>query len=258
MDISGLLNTYSKVKMIKNAIIFCGGKGKRLKPITNKIPKPMVTIKKKPFLEILIYQLLKVGVKNIYLLTGYRSNIIKSYFERLLDQNNHSFKIFFIKSNVNFETGTRLKLLTQLKIDKFYLCYADNLVNLNFTKYINFHKISKKYTVVVQKKTIAKEKGNIKFDKNKLAFKYLSKRSKDLSHVELGYFILDQKIFSNLKLLTGNFSFNKIINLLIDENKLVCYETSGKYLSITNLKTLNSARKDIRKFRIYDLYSKKI
>lgn len=244
--------------MIKNAIIFCGGRGTRLKPITDKIPKPMVLIKNKPFLEILIYQLVNVGVKNIYLLTGYKSNVIESYFKKLLNHNKHKFKIFFIRSNVNFETGKRLMSLSQLKISKFFLCYADNLVNFKFINYINFHKISQKYSVVVQKKTIAKEKGNIAFNKDKIAVKYLSKRSNDLNHVELGYFILDQKIFSYFKNIPGNFSFNRVINLLIDENKLVCYETAGKYLSITNLKTLNLARNNIKKFRIYDLHTKKI
>ena len=42
--------------MIKQAIILCGGLGTRLKPITNKIPKPMVKLNNKPFILYLIEQ----------------------------------------------------------------------------------------------------------------------------------------------------------------------------------------------------------
>ena len=41
--------------MINQAVILAGGKGNRLKPITDKLPKPMAPIKDKPFLEYIIY-----------------------------------------------------------------------------------------------------------------------------------------------------------------------------------------------------------
>ena len=49
--------------MIKQAVIFCGGLGTRLQKITNKIPKPMVDVAGKPFLEHLIVQLKKMVLK---------------------------------------------------------------------------------------------------------------------------------------------------------------------------------------------------
>ena len=52
--------------MISTAVIFCGGYGKRLGNITKKIPKPMVLVAKKPFLEHLLLQLKKNGIKNLF------------------------------------------------------------------------------------------------------------------------------------------------------------------------------------------------
>ena len=63
------------------AVILCGGRGERLKPITDKIPKPMVDINGKPFLYFLMLQLSKNGIKNFLLLTGYKGEIIKDYFK---------------------------------------------------------------------------------------------------------------------------------------------------------------------------------
>ncbi len=62
---------------IKTAIIFCGGKGKRLYPITKKIPKPLVEIDSKPFIYYIIEQLISFKVKKIIFLTGYKSDLFK-------------------------------------------------------------------------------------------------------------------------------------------------------------------------------------
>ena len=65
---------------INQAVILCGGKGTRLGKLTKNLPKPMVNVSGKPFLEHLIIQLKKNGVKNIILLIGYKGEIIKKYF----------------------------------------------------------------------------------------------------------------------------------------------------------------------------------
>ena len=66
--------------MITQAVILCGGLGTRLKPITNKIPKPMVKLNKKPFILYIIEQLKKQRIKKVLLLTGYLGEKIQTYF----------------------------------------------------------------------------------------------------------------------------------------------------------------------------------
>ena len=67
--------------MISTAVIFCGGYGKRLGNITKKIPKPMVLVTKKPFLEHLLLQLKQNGIKNFFFLIGYKGEKIINYFK---------------------------------------------------------------------------------------------------------------------------------------------------------------------------------
>lgn len=61
-------------------VILAGGEGTRLRPLTYTIPKPLIPVKEKPILELLLRQLSRAGLKDIILSTGYRAELIESYF----------------------------------------------------------------------------------------------------------------------------------------------------------------------------------
>lgn len=69
------------------ALILCAGRGKRLRPLTDKIPKPLVEINNKSLLERILEQLEYFNINDIYLLVGYKKELIKERlkgkFERL-------------------------------------------------------------------------------------------------------------------------------------------------------------------------------
>ena len=62
------------------AVILAGGLGTRLRPLTNKKPKPMLPLGKKPLLEHLIKWIRKNGVKDIVLCVSYLHETIEKYF----------------------------------------------------------------------------------------------------------------------------------------------------------------------------------
>ena len=62
---------------ISTAIIFCGGREKRLYPITKKIPKPLAIVSKKPFIYYIIEQLTYFKIKKIIFLSGYKGDVLK-------------------------------------------------------------------------------------------------------------------------------------------------------------------------------------
>ncbi len=64
-----------------DALILAGGRGERLRPITDDIPKPMIKICGKPILEYQVNQLKNIGIDNIILLVSYKSDIIYNYFK---------------------------------------------------------------------------------------------------------------------------------------------------------------------------------
>ena len=64
------------------AVVFCGGLGTRLMPLTEQIPKPLAPVLGRPFLDYLVEQLRGEGIERILLLTGYRGEQIAEHYAR--------------------------------------------------------------------------------------------------------------------------------------------------------------------------------
>ena len=62
---------------LPEAIILCGGKGERLRPLTYDIPKPLVKINNKPILHYVIEHLKQFDIRNINIASGYKSSVLK-------------------------------------------------------------------------------------------------------------------------------------------------------------------------------------
>ena len=172
--------------MIKTCVIFCGGLGTRLGSITKKIPKPMVLINNKPFLEHLLMQVKDLGIKNVYLCVGYKKDKIINYFK---DGKKLGLKIHYSYSPPESKTGYRLNLIKKKIKENFLLMYCDNYCPINIEK--NFLLFKEKKSLITLS-ICEKNKGNILISNNKI--KYKSKRQKEYKFVEIGYMICNRKL----------------------------------------------------------------
>ena len=106
-----------------NAVILAGGRGTRLRPLTDSIPKPMIEFHGKPFLEYLIEMVRDQGIDRFLLLLGYLPEVVQDYFG---DGRKWGVSIEYSVAADEDETGRRLKL-AQSRIDPtFLLMYCDN------------------------------------------------------------------------------------------------------------------------------------
>lgn len=121
------------------AIIIAGGLGTRLRPLTEKVPKPMLDYKGKPLLEHLIEELKRNGILEIILCTGYFSEKIEQYFG---DGSKFGLKILYSKEESELGTGGALKLASKfLKEDEtFLVVYGDLYLKMDLKNFIKFHK----------------------------------------------------------------------------------------------------------------------
>src|SRR3954464_11057898 len=62
------------------AVILAAGKGTRMRELTNELPKPMLKVQGKPVLEHILEGLLTAGIREIFIVTGFRAEVIENYF----------------------------------------------------------------------------------------------------------------------------------------------------------------------------------
>ena len=222
--------------LVKQAIILAGGIGTRLRPLTYKIPKPMITLNNKPFLEYLIELLKENGIKEIILLLGYLPDKIKEYFG---DGSNFGIKIRYSVGDVSFETGKRIKNAEELLDDNFLLMYCDNYWSLNLKKLVKYHdnhNVLATVTIYTNKDNFTKN--NMKVDDQGYVILYdKSRQEENLSGVDIGFFIINKKVLELMP--DTNFSFEKeILSELIKKNQLAGYLTDHRYYSIGKIERL--------------------
>ena len=116
-----------------NALILCGGYGKRLGKITKKTPKPLITIKKKPFIEYIIRDLVNLKIGKIFLLCSYKSHFFfKNYHKKIIGKT----KIICIKELRPLGTGGAILNVKNKLDDIFLLLNGDSYFNIDLNKFI--------------------------------------------------------------------------------------------------------------------------
>ena len=132
-----------------NVIILAGGKGERMRPVTEDKPKSMVSVMGKPLLACLFQWLSAYGFRNITLACGYRYQVIRDYFG---DGAAHGVNINYLIEDEPLGSGgaikNALRFLSPLK-EPVLVVNGDAITNLNLSDLFAYHEAKKgKLTVV--------------------------------------------------------------------------------------------------------------
>ncbi len=119
------------------AIILAGGKGTRLKPLTNDIPKPLVPIIDRPIIEHIIELIKNHGIDDIGITLGHMADKIVSY---LGDGTKLGVKIRYFIENEPLGTAGSVKQAVKFLDDDFVVIAGDSFTNINLKKAMDFHK----------------------------------------------------------------------------------------------------------------------
>ena len=179
------------------ALIIVGGRGKRMKPLTNKIPKVLLPVADKPFLFWLVKFLKKQAVKEFILATGYKGKMIEKYFG---DGNKFGLKISYSKERKPLDTGGAVKNAQKLiKEGDILILNGDSFADINVEKMLRFHK-SRKFpiTIAVCKINKPQRYGRVIIDRENTVAEFIekSKGIKD-SFINAGVYIFQRKIIKD-------------------------------------------------------------
>ena len=147
IDIDNSLDNFNKsdLRTFSFAVIMAGGQGKRLRPYTERIPKPMIEIAGAPLLESQIRRLVNIGIEIIYISINYLGHLIESYFG---NGKKFGIKIIYLKEQIKLGTAGSLSLLPKISNSEILIMNGDILTNSDFTSLFNFHKsLTSKITI---------------------------------------------------------------------------------------------------------------
>ena len=225
---------------IRQAVIFAGGKGERLRPLTDMIPKPMAPVSGRPFLDYLLQSLIDAGIGKVLILTGYKSEVIS---DRYGSELSGGVRMEYSVGGIDDQTGRRLLNAYSMLDDRFLLLYGDNYWPIEFEKMrqLFVRKQAGALTTVFSNRKGTGEYGsenNVTVGTDQFVRKYDKQRkAKELNGVDIGFFILDKSVLDPA--LTANISFEEeILTRLAKERKLVGYVTDVQYYYITTLESL--------------------
>ena len=112
-------------------VIMAGGRGKRLKPLTDNVPKPMLILKDKPILQTILETFIDQGFYKFYFSVNYKSNVIKNYFG---DGSKWKAEISYLEEKDELGTAGSLGLLKDKIEDTFLVMNGDLITKPDYDK----------------------------------------------------------------------------------------------------------------------------
>jgi D-glycero-D-manno-heptose 1,7-bisphosphate phosphatase len=208
------------------AVILAGGRGERIRPISDTLPKALVPIEGKPILAHQIDQLERIGVQEVFILTGYLATSVARFCGTLQT----SMKIKCIQTVPSATSAQRILNSKDDIGDEFLLIYCDNFV-LSDSEINSVLQSNSEITFLVQPRDL----GNIKLSRNKRAHYISGERHRDFKAVELGNISVKSNRF--LDILQKTQDLPQTLEKL--SNDLVCNAivSSSQVYSISTLKT---------------------
>ena len=116
-------------------VIMAGGKGSRLKPITNVIPKPLVPIGDKTILETILDQFEGIGCHKFYMSVNYKADIMKYY----LSQLDHQYDVEFFQEDKPLGTIGSVSLLKGKITTPFFVSNCDSINEQDYRDVYDYH-----------------------------------------------------------------------------------------------------------------------
>ncbi len=230
-----------------DAVLMAGGEGKRLRPLTETTPKPLLKVGGKPIIEYNIDRLASVGVKNIHLSINYLGRQLEDYFA---DGSSKSLNIQYIKETKPLGTIGSVLLASGFENDEILVMNSDLLTNIDFADFYKTFKESEAdmavavttYSVDVPYailETDAKQK--VKSLKEKPRYTYLS---------NAGIYLLKKSVLQMIPPDTFFDITDLMEKVIAMDNKLVTYPINGYWLDIGKHEDFNKAQEDIKHIKL--------
>lgn len=222
------------------AILMAGGRGKRLGPLTDQIPKPMLKVAGRPILERLVLHLVGYGIKKIYISVHYLAQMITSHFE---DGFKFGCKIEYLREEEPLGTGGCLSLLPPSVDEPILVCNGDLVTQANVENFLDFHTKGKfAATVAVRTHNLDIPFGVIKSKHGKV--ESLIEKPTVSHEINAGMYVLNPEIIR--KVPNQFFPITELFEkLLIDGQQVGAFPIEEDWIDVGQRENLDEARGNV-------------
>lgn len=228
-----------------DAVIMAGGRGSRLSPLTDTVPKPLLKVGEKPIIEHNIDNLNSYGIDDIWISVNYLGDQIVNYLGNGKSKNMH---IRYINEDRPLGTAGALSLAEGLTHDYVLLTNSDLLTNLDyedfFLDFINkgadFSVLSIPYQVDVPYAVLETDQGEVRSFQEKPTYTYYANGGIYLFRREMMDFVPTNDVFNATDFMNALISNNK---------KIITYPFANYWLDIGKPNDYEKAQRDINQIK---------
>ncbi|MCX2680680.1 nucleotidyltransferase family protein [Galbibacter sp. EGI 63066] len=228
-----------------DAVVMAGGKGQRLRPLTDSTPKPLLKVGDKPIMEHNLNRLAKYGIDDFWISVKYLGEQIESYFGNGKDRNS---KIHYVWEDEPLGTIGAVSKIKDFAHEYVLVTNSDLLTNLDYEDFFldfvdqdaDFSVVTIPYNVNIPYAVLETSNGHIMNFKEKPTYTYYSN----------GGIYLMKKSILNLLPKDSFYNATDLMEKLIKENyKVISYPLAGYWLDIGKHEDFEKAQRDIFKIK---------
>jgi NDP-sugar pyrophosphorylase family protein len=232
--------------ILKTAIILAGGKGIRLRPYTNSIPKPMIEIKGKPLIGWIISWLIKNGISKIVIGVAFKKEIIIEW----INSNKFDVEVVISEHYVKSGTGGGIKHAIkngEIHDDGFLAMNGDELTDLSLSNFYRFHTANGKVASILAT-PLRSNFGVVDIGDHSLIKSFKEKPVIDNIFINSGIYIFTPDIDSYLPW-EGDVERITFVKLA-KENKICAFRYFGFWRTVNTEKDLEAINNEIEYLRL--------
>jgi NDP-sugar pyrophosphorylase family protein len=198
------------------AVVLAGGKGTRLAPYTQILPKPLMPIGDRPILELILCQMRRAGVTDVILTVGHLAELLRAFFQ---EGQRFGLNVHYSLEDRPLGTAGPLSLIDGLD-DTFMVTNGDVLTDLDFCCLVDSHRQSgAAATIAMHERHVRIDLGVLQFDGGHRVTGYLEKPSYDLC-VSMGIYVFQPRVLDFIPY-NQHLDFPNLVLRLIEAGELV-------------------------------------
>lgn len=226
------------MKKSVSAVILCGGKGERLRPLTESIPKPLICIKGRPILSYLLDHVRKSGIVDVIIAAGFQAEKIHAFF-----RDHHRDLAVRIVDSGDVDIIERVKACAPHIAGDFILLYGDTLADVDFNRLQEFHH-SHGADATISLYPLASQFGLAELDRDGYVTSFREKPVLD-QWINIGNFYYNNTVLAWMKDFS---SYARFLEYLGSQRKLKGYKHRGIHITVNTLRELEDAEEKIDEF----------